>query len=625
MTTIHKEHHLILQQNEKEKAILQDFYKNKDSYTLDHPKVVVNPYGIAPLTALLLFTTERKTEITVTVKGKETRGDVTHTFPAETDHILPIYGLYLGQENKVVLSAANGGESEILITTEADNSEHISKMTKVEEKEEYLGNSWILMTPTSKHYPAAYDHKGDLRWYVNIFLSFDAKRLKNGHFLVGTHRLVQKPYYVTGLFEMALSGKIYREYRVPGGYHHDTAELRSGDLLFLSQGENAETVEDTLVQVRREDGAVIREWDFKDMFVKPYSGSGTFSDEDWCHSNGVYIDEDRDEVFISGRHIDAVFCFSYVTGKLKFVLSDPEGWDPDFVDEYFLKAEGDDFEWFYEQHGITPAYDGNIFLFDNGHYRSKNKEKYISNADNYSRGVLYEIDREKMTVKQVFQYGKERGADYFSPYICNVEYYEKDRYMVHSGGIAYKDGKPLEGLGSFEANGPEGDRVTLLSVTTELYKNEVMFELQLDSNMFRAEKIQPYFSSEVFVEEEGKILGRLGETATMDVELPVSSKEIGIPEHYHAELTEEYDRYRLNAVFEKGELIMLVLKQGDEERRYFVSTAQSDTGAMCVGTFLQKDPRNVEFFIHKQGLQGTYRLFFIADGVEYDSKWDLSF
>lgn len=85
-------------------------------------------------------------------------------------------------------------------------------------------------------------------------------------------------------------------------------------------------------------------------------------------------------------------------------------------------------------------------LFDNGHFRSKNPEKRILNADNFSRGVRYRINTEKMEIEQVWQYGKERGAEFFSPYICNVEYYEEGHYMVHSGGIGYEDGVTCEGL-----------------------------------------------------------------------------------------------------------------------------------------------------------------------------------
>ena len=50
---------------------------------------------------------------------------------------------------------------------------------------------------------------------------------------------------------------------------------------------------------------------------------------------------------------------------------------------------------------------------------------------------MYRIDREAMTIEQLWQYGKERGEEFFSSYIGNVEWYGEDHYLVHSGGIQY--------------------------------------------------------------------------------------------------------------------------------------------------------------------------------------------
>ena len=92
-------------------------------------------------------------------------------------------------------------------------------------------------------------------------------------------------------------------------------------------------------------------------------------------------------------------------------------------------------------------------MFDNGHYRSKSKGQLQQGERQLFQRVRYHIDREERTIRQVWQYGKERGADFFSPYICNVEYYDEGRYMVHSGGLPIKTGEPLEGLGSMDGTG----------------------------------------------------------------------------------------------------------------------------------------------------------------------------
>mgnify|MGYP000087423231 FL=1 len=114
----------------------------------------------------------------------------------------------------------------------------------------------------------------------------------------------------------------------------------------------------------------------------------------------------------------------YETGELNWIIGDPEGW-PEEMQKYFFKPVGNNFGWQYEQHACVITPDGDVMCFDNHHYGSKNKENYLAAKDNYSRGVRYKINTDDMTIEQVWQYGKDRGAEFFSPYICNVEYYNE--------------------------------------------------------------------------------------------------------------------------------------------------------------------------------------------------------
>ena len=111
---------------------------------------------------------------------------------------------------------------------------------------------------------------------------------------------------------------------------------------------------------------------------------------------------------------------------------------------------------------ITP--EGYVFLFDNGNNKSKIESDYVKAEDSYSRGVMYKIDTDNMTIEQVWEYGKERGSEFYSPYISDVDYLGENHYIVHSGGIVYVDGK--------NSNQPAGlggaDR--LVSDTVEIIK-----------------------------------------------------------------------------------------------------------------------------------------------------------
>ena len=66
---------------------------------------------------------------------------------------------------------------------------------------EYLQDDCIFLSPSGAELAVAVDYAGDIRWCLNIKCVFDMKRLKNGHILMGTDRLVQMPYYMSGMYE----------------------------------------------------------------------------------------------------------------------------------------------------------------------------------------------------------------------------------------------------------------------------------------------------------------------------------------------------------------------------------------------------------------------------------------
>ena len=617
MIRYEKKKSLITQQAEAEQKFLDIFEAGE--YTAASPLVVGNPYLISPLTAMILFKTSVKQEVTLTVKGKEPEGDISHTFPADTVHILPVYGLYADYDNTVELVLSGGEREKVIITTEPLPPE-VPVPTFCKGSREHMGDNVIFLTQTSKADALACDYCGDVRWYLTVNVCFDLKRLANGRLLVGTDRLIKLPYYVSGVYEMGVHGKIYREYRLPGGYHHDTFEMEDGNILMLSQIPDRDTVEDVLVLVDRQTGEIVRTWDYREIlpYNCPTTYSGSASAHDWFHNNAVWYDKKTDSITLSGRHQDAVINIDFKTGALNWILGDPEGWPEEYVEKYFFRPISEPFEWSYEQHGVVVCPDGDIMMFDNGHYRSKVKAHYSKAKDSYSRGVRYHIDREARTIEQVWQYGKERGADFFSPYICNVEYYDEGRYMVHSGGIAYKDGEPLEGLGSMDGT---GEGCTLNAITCELVNDEVVYELHVPSNVFRAEKLPMYYAGETAELGAGKTLGSMSRTGEFETEIPAACTGELIPEHYEASVTEEEDRILFNATFEKGELAMLLLEEEDGGvHRYYINTsAAKNFEAMCVGTFLKNDPRNVDVYVNKCGISKNVKVRVLLEDKIYET------
>ena len=223
---------LVTIQSEYEK----DF--NTKGYTLDNPKVVLDPYKASPLTALVLFETEDEESVKVTIKGKDELSTYTNTFDKTDKHYIPIYGLYADYNNEIILES---GKEKKVINIKTDKlPEDFILPTSVYANKDKLNNDLYFYTPSSKGYTCAYDVNGDVRWYLTNYALWDISRLENGHILISTERLVNTPYYMTGMYEIDLLGKIYTEYSMPGGYHHDYAQMPNGNLLVASDDFNNE-------------------------------------------------------------------------------------------------------------------------------------------------------------------------------------------------------------------------------------------------------------------------------------------------------------------------------------------------------------------------------------------------
>ena len=600
---------------EKQGDLEDDF--TSEGYTIDNPKIIVNPYEISPLTALVIFETEEEVSPTVTVVGEDEHSTFTHTFDANTVHYLPIYGLYADASNEVIISYGDV-EKKVAIKTEALPDDFIMP-TRVEAQKSKLDNELYFFSPSSSGYTCAYDVNGDVRWYLTINALWDINRLDNGHLMVSTERLVNSPYYMSGLYEMDLLGKIYTEFSLEGGYHHDYFELPSGNLLVASNDFNNDdgTVEDVIVELDRNTGKIVKTWDLKDILNMEDGKSENWTQYDWFHNNSVWYDEATNSITLSGRHQDAVINIDYETGELNWIIGDPTNWSEEYQ-KYFFTPVGDDFEWQWSQHAAMITPEGYVFILDNGNNKSKIEEEYVPAEDSYTRGVMYKIDTDKMTIEQVWEYGKERGSEFYSPYISDVDYLAKDHYIVHSGGIVYVDGKNSNepaGLGGADA---------LVSDTVELLNDEVIFEIVLPTNNYRVEKMSLYQENEDFQLQEAKRIGSLGETEKEDTKLGfvISNKDISEFDRDFS-VTKEIDRLVVSGRFKRGEDVNVLLYNGMKYEVYHIQVSKKPYTALCLDIFTEDETENgivINKYINDEGLSGRYSIYLEVDGTIYDTN-----
>lgn len=599
---------------------LQEGYNddlNAKGYTIDNPKVVIDPYKASPLTAMVMFETKESTEVKVSIQGKDDKTGLSYTFPNSKEHYLAIYGLYAGYDNIVTIEYGDVKKN-IIIETDSLPDDFVLP-TSVNGIREELDNDFYFFTPSAKGYSAAYDINGDVRWYLTNYALWDNTRLKNGRMLVSTERLMYSPYYMTGLYEIDMFGKIYKEYSLAGGYHHDYYELPNGNLLVASDdfGNDDGTVEDVIVEVDKTTGAIVKTFDLKKILNMEDGKSENWTSYDWFHNNSVWYDEKTNSITLSGRHQDAVINIDYNSGKLNWIIGDKTEWSSEYQ-KYFFTPVGPDFEWQWSQHAAMITPEGYVFIFDNGNNKSKIKDSYVDAENSYSRGVMYKIDTKKMTIEQVYEYGKERGSSFYSPYISDVDYLDKGHYIVHSGGIVNADGKP-----SNQPAGLSGGNVLLKSDTVEVKDDKVIFEIVFPTNNYRVEKMNIY---DGFIWDNSKAVrvGSLGKTVVSDKKLKRIEGEKPDSEYkkHNISFTKEVDRLTFSGKFKKDEDVKVILYTNFVSNYYNIKISKKPYTALCLDVFTEEETENgisITRYINADGLKGSYSIYLEIDGKVYNT------
>ena len=256
-----------------------------------------------------------------------------------------------------------------------------------------------------------------------------------------------------------------------------------------ADGRNVRTVRDVIVEVNPE-GRVVDEWrlwkildPYLDIVIKSLdqgavclnldanAAGKTLSAEDlaemdktdhfgditgvgvgrnWAHVNSVDYDPTDDSIINSSRHQSAIIKIGR-DKKVKWILGAPDRWKDAWSKKVLQpvdkngnklkceqgKCENTDFDWTWTQHTAfridTKSDKRYVYLtaFDNGDGRGFEQPALADMK--YSRAVVYKVDQQKGTVEQLWEYGKEKGHDWYSP-VTSLTQYEADKnsIMVYS-------------------------------------------------------------------------------------------------------------------------------------------------------------------------------------------------
>lgn len=493
----------------------------------------VNPYGTAPLTAVIDLGGNTIKDVKVKVHGKGKNGvPVEYNVGKSSllDHNgIAIFGLYANYRNKVTVSFVNLKDNKKythdynILTTSLNNKYidtrnittlpeiRINKVDKKFKNELFMANSedatahgvkvqWATPFPkdakrTHDKVPPSggalnfdvpvfvymVDTQGEFRWWLDpnaIYDSDDMTPSKMGRVVMSNQTAKGTFTYLRGqaFGEMDMLGKVMYEHELPRGFidaSHGAKETNKGTVIVRAAKANYKRDDGTIVHTVRDhileiakDGKAVDVWDltkildpYRDVLmlgmdngavcmnvdiasaghavkIEPDADFGDLpgvgAGRNWANTNSVEYDASDDSIILSLRHQGVVKIGR--DHKVKWILAPKAGWKPELAKKLLqpINAKGkkiscdetgrcDDpnFEFTFTQHAAWLSPKGTLTVFDNGDARYF--EQPAMAEDKFSRFVEYKIDEKNMTVKQVWQYGKDRGYDFYAPITSNVK------------------------------------------------------------------------------------------------------------------------------------------------------------------------------------------------------------
>jgi len=437
----------------------------------------VNPYQRVPLSAQLTFNTKVPGKVSIEVLGEQ---PIRRSFPAfATAHELPVLGLYPGRENTVVISLETESgavfHDSVRISTEPlpdfFPEIEITQLNRARMEagmhfvDLLIGNNGKFLT-----YTVAFDDDGHIRWFMDMSergqITYTTYRLKNGNWLY---------FDWIDLIEVDDLGRTVKtEQLFNNASNHDAIELENGNLLMtgsmkdafvLADGKSHPSRFDAVFIWDRQQQRPIKEWDLRqvldvDRMVFPPDFIIDYR-SDWFHVNSVDRDGRDNSLIISGRNQGVVKVND--NNVLQWILAPHRAWGnagpegkgpatapylltavdtqgeplPDAVQQGIVGTDA--FEWSTGQHAVSLLPNGHLLLFDNGLMRN------FQAGPTYSRAVEYAIDEANKTIRQVWQYGRERGKDMYSPITSDVDVLRKTGNRLITAGNVRQGTLPPHG------------------------------------------------------------------------------------------------------------------------------------------------------------------------------------
>ncbi|WP_345333829.1 aryl-sulfate sulfotransferase [Ferrimonas pelagia] len=353
------------------------------------------------------------------------------------------------------------------------------------------------------------DTAGDIRWYLNPYTTHDSKQYDKAGNAMGMNVTTDgNMIWVQGQGwkHMNIMGQMIGEHNLPGDFidaSHEGLQGKNGNVFIRAARKNYPLADGTLVNTVRDhllevdmNGQLVDFWDLNEILdpmrdaallsldsgavclnididkagvqhdaeylAKQQRGDvhGVETGRNWAHVNSVDYDPVDDSIIVSSRHQSAAIKIGR-DKEVKWIISPRAGWKGELADKVLTpvdakgkplkctdngKCENTDFDFVYTPHTAYKVHEKNTYtVFDNGDGRFLEQPAFPT--DKYSRSVEYKVDEKKMTVQQVWEYGKELGYEYYSP-VTSITKYQPDRDSM----LSYFASANLFGMGGGYGN-----------------------------------------------------------------------------------------------------------------------------------------------------------------------------
>ena len=419
-----------------------------------------NPNRKAPLAAVLTIETSASAKGTITIANGARSHDLEVPLSDDLHRALPVAGFRPGVAHRVTLrlTTPTGGspESREFSFTPPElprdlretpplevrtcipgamepgflflsiRRRNVTRALWLTERQKTFAQRWSML--------AALDPDGEIVWtFHHDFRISGIARLPNGNLFF--HQVNHHS------FEIDLLGNVVRSWvaaRRPAGpapgaipidvqsLHHQPHLLPNGN--FLAMAANTRTIEnyrssdsdpdapradkgvvgDKIIEFTPE-GDVVWSWDsFEHLDAsrmgyhtfEPYWDTRGFPDHaDWTHGNGVHHDPRDNGVLMSLKHQDAVLKVDRA-GDIQWILGHHKDWSV-ALRPRLLTPVGD-LVWFWHGHNPRVTSEGTIIMYDNAILQAWPFDPPKPPADCFARAVEYEVDEDRMEVRQVW-------------------------------------------------------------------------------------------------------------------------------------------------------------------------------------------------------------------------------